>query len=124
MSPKLSRRLHEPPPELESMVEEGTLSIYVVFCPAQESKQRKTARGLYLVIKKKEAGPYWSRLTSDSRKVPYIHTDFNRWKDEDEDDSDEDGPGSDPSMQAVRQYPHTLTLVHLFIVHPPLPFRS
>lgn len=70
------------------------------------------------MIKKKESGPYWSRLTSDSRKVPYIHTDFNRWKDEDEDDSDEDGPGSDPSMQAVNQHPHFPPLTPSHTVTP------
>jgi len=69
----------------------------------QESKHKKTDRGLYFVIKKKTSGPYWSRLLSDSKKHPYIHTDFNRWKDEDESDSESENPYDDSSLNNLMQ---------------------
>ena len=73
---------------------------------------------MYLVIKKKEVGPYWPRLTSEKRRVPYIHTDFSRWKDEDEEASDDDsGPANDPSMQAVNTTLIPL-LSHLSLLWP------
>ncbi len=45
--------------------------VYVHVCAftIQESKHRKTARGLFFVIKKKDSGPYWPRLQKDNRKV-------------------------------------------------------
>ena len=35
----------------------------------QESRQTKTARGLFFVLKKKESGPYWPRLLEGTKKV-------------------------------------------------------
>jgi hypothetical protein len=35
----------------------------------QESKHKKTARGLFFVIKKKDPGPYWPRLLDEPKKV-------------------------------------------------------
>ena len=35
----------------------------------QESKHRKTDRGLFFIIKKKESGPYWPRLQKEGKKV-------------------------------------------------------
>ena len=40
----------------------------------QESKHKKTDRGIYFVIKKKESGPYWSRLLNDAKKVSPLYT--------------------------------------------------
>jgi len=51
----------------------------------EESKKQILPRAIYLQIKKKEeGGPFWPRLLKDSRKQPFIRTDFNRWIDEDE----------------------------------------
>lgn len=38
------------------------------------------------ILKKKEAGPYWSRLLKDSKKAHWLKADWNKWKDEDEED--------------------------------------
>jgi len=55
-----------------------------------ESKQHLTARELVFVIKKKEVGPYWPRLQKAPKRPPFLHTDFNKWRDEDDSDDEED----------------------------------
>lgn len=46
-------------------------------------------REVSLTVKKAESGPYWPRLLKSSQKMHYIHTDFGKWKDEDEEDEEE-----------------------------------
>jgi len=49
---------------------------------------------VFKLQKKDEEQPFWSKLTTDSKKPHYIKTDFNHWKDEDDSDYDEgSGPG-------------------------------
>jgi prostaglandin-E synthase len=51
----------------------------------------KTARGIHLVLEKEEQNkPYWPRLQEEKIRMPFIKTDFSRWKDEDEEDDDGD----------------------------------
>ncbi|XP_071959792.1 prostaglandin E synthase 3-like [Antedon mediterranea] len=54
-----------------------------------EPKTRISSREIFIVVQKKTPGPYWPRMTKT--KLPYLKTDFNKWKDEDESD-EEDGP--------------------------------
>lgn len=53
----------------------------------EKSKTTKTGRGLFYVLQKKKLQEeYWPRLTKDKVRRPYIHTDFDKWVDEDEQD--------------------------------------
>ena len=53
-----------------------------------ECKQQKTDRYLFFTLKKLEKDqPYWPRLLK-AGKPHYVHTDFSRWKDEDEEDEE------------------------------------
>ncbi|EDV27191.1 uncharacterized protein TRIADDRAFT_54888 [Trichoplax adhaerens] len=54
----------------------------------EESKQRKSARGYYFQIKKKESGPYWPRMLKQTQKFTWLRIDFNKWKDEDASDEE------------------------------------
>ncbi|RKP09992.1 HSP20-like chaperone [Thamnocephalis sphaerospora] len=64
----------------------------------------KTARGIHMVVKKKEQDqPYWPRLQKEKVKTPFIKTDFDQWKDEDESSDEEDqqnagAPGGFPGL--------------------------
>jgi prostaglandin-E synthase len=59
------------------------------------NKQRINARNIFMVINKKESGPYWPRLTKDKIKYPWLKVDFDHWKDEDESDA-EDAEAANP----------------------------
>jgi len=60
-----------------------------------EYRRIESSRHVELVIPKATKG-WWPRLLKDSKKVPWIKVDFNKWKDEDEeDDSQVGGPGGD-----------------------------
>ncbi|KAJ7390020.1 Prostaglandin E synthase 3 (Cytosolic) [Desmophyllum pertusum] len=50
----------------------------------EKSKQRITAREVTFNIMKKEEGPYWPRLHKEGKKPSFLHTDFSKWKDEDD----------------------------------------
>jgi topoisomerase IA-like protein len=54
----------------------------------ESAKKFSTGQNLFLILRKKEAGPYWPRLLKDSKKQHWLKTDFARWKDEDEEDED------------------------------------
>lgn len=41
----------------------------------------------------KAAAGWWPRLTKDAKKAPWIKTDFQKWKDEDDELSDDAGMG-------------------------------
>lgn len=56
----------------------------------EKSKIRVSHRDVALVLAKAEAGPYWPRLLKTTQKMHYVHTDFSKWKDEDEGQSDEE----------------------------------
>ncbi|KAK2570178.1 Co-chaperone protein p23-1 [Acropora cervicornis] len=58
----------------------------------EESKQNITAREICFNIKKMEDGPYWPRLPG------FLHTDFSRWKDED--DSEEEDTAIDDNFES------------------------
>ncbi|XP_060066944.1 prostaglandin E synthase 3-like [Ylistrum balloti] len=57
-----------------------------------DSKYKVLPRNVPCVIKKKDDGEFWPRLTKDAKKVHWIKTDFAKWKDEDESDYEEDSP--------------------------------
>ncbi|RLV89079.1 Protein wos2 [Spathaspora sp. JA1] len=53
----------------------------------ENSRVNETGSHLFLVIRKKTAKEeYWPRLTKEKLKYHYIHTDFEKWVDEDEQD--------------------------------------
>uniref|UniRef100_A0A060T5H5 ARAD1C12254p n=1 Tax=Blastobotrys adeninivorans TaxID=409370 RepID=A0A060T5H5_BLAAD len=58
----------------------------------EKSHHTTTGRGLFYVLRKKEAKKeYWPRLTKE-KKLPYIKTDFDKWVDEDEQDEQTEDP--------------------------------
>ncbi|CAG5120924.1 unnamed protein product [Candidula unifasciata] len=53
------------------------------------SKFQVTEREVFFVLTKKESSRgFWPRLLKDCKKVHYLKTDFNRWKDEDDSDAE------------------------------------
>ncbi|EER26956.1 hypothetical protein D8B26_002573 [Coccidioides posadasii str. Silveira] len=49
------------------------------------SKRHHSARGVDLVLRKKEVKQeFWPRLLKESKKVHFVKTDFDKWVDEDE----------------------------------------
>ncbi|PJF19269.1 HSP20-like chaperone domain-containing protein [Paramicrosporidium saccamoebae] len=65
---------------------------------AESVEQHKTDRHISLVVKKvDEEKPYWPRLVKVG-KPHFVHTDFSRWKDEDEEDEEEPGMGGMSGM--------------------------
>jgi len=73
--------------------------IFLLCIFLQESKQNITAREICFNIKKMEDGPYWPRLVKDAKKPGFLHTDFSRWKDED--DSEEEDTAIDDNFESV-----------------------
>ncbi|GMM49701.1 Hsp90 cochaperone [Starmerella bacillaris] len=60
---------------------------------ADETKTFKTQQGVLVELKKqKKQEEYWPRLTKDSKRKPYIKTDFDKWVDEDEQNPQEENP--------------------------------
>lgn len=56
------------------------------------SQQRVTGREItFVVAKAEDSYGFWPRLLSDSKKVHYLKTDFDKWKDEDDTDGEEGG---------------------------------
>ncbi|CAH8536299.1 unnamed protein product [Schistosoma rodhaini] len=68
---------------------EVKLDFYGDVC-TEEPKITASGREVFICIKKKEAGS-WPRLLSQKTKCPWLKTDFNRWKDEDDSEPDMDG---------------------------------
>jgi len=63
-----------------------TLDLYAEI-DAENSKVNHTARGVELVLRKKELkAEYWPRLLKETKKVHFLKTDFDKWVDEDEQD--------------------------------------
>ncbi|CAB4386152.1 HSP20-like chaperone [Rhizophagus irregularis] len=61
----------------------------------ETAKRSTTPRNIFLVLEKAEQKQdYWPRLQKDKKKIPFLKTDFSKWKDEDE---DEDEGGPDPT---------------------------
>jgi len=59
---------------------------------ATDYRRISSSRHVELVIPKATKG-WWPRLLKDSKKVPWIKVDFNKWKDEDEEDDSQHGGG-------------------------------
>jgi len=59
---------------------------------ATDYHRTSSSRHVELVIPKATNG-WWPRLLKDSKKVPWIKVDFNKWKDEDEEDDSHGGGG-------------------------------
>eukprot|EP00020_Sapocribrum_chincoteaguense_P005564 CAMPEP_0170739032 /NCGR_PEP_ID=MMETSP0437-20130122/4952_1 /TAXON_ID=0 /ORGANISM="Sexangularia sp." /LENGTH=228 /DNA_ID=CAMNT_0011077475 /DNA_START=154 /DNA_END=840 /DNA_ORIENTATION=- len=72
-----------------------------LFAPVVEegSKVAVKPRNVSIVLQKKEA-EWWDRLTKQSGKKPWLKTDWNLWRDEDEDDEGTFGL-DDPDYSAM-----------------------
>ncbi|RKP13098.1 HSP20-like chaperone, partial [Piptocephalis cylindrospora] len=67
---------------------------------ADNTKTQRSARNIFLILDKKTHDEgWWPRLLKDKVKLPFLKTDFARWKDEDESEEEEDPTGGmDPMM--------------------------
>jgi len=65
----------------------------------EKSLQVKHGREFRFELKKKEEGPFWTRLLKDTVKRQNIKVDFSRWKDEDETDDEEGGMYDNASLE-------------------------
>uniref|UniRef100_A0A0B7BUD2 CS domain-containing protein n=1 Tax=Arion vulgaris TaxID=1028688 RepID=A0A0B7BUD2_9EUPU len=67
------------------------------------SKYSTTGRGVTFVLSKKEENlGFWPRLLKDSKKVHYLKTDFEKWRDEDDSEVDDrDDLNLDEMMQSM-----------------------
>ena len=63
-----------------------------------DSKWTLDTRNIFLSIKKKTKGPYWSYLTKDKKKHNFIHIDWNLYIDEDEEDTQNQSDFGFPGM--------------------------
>ncbi|KAI5290077.1 hypothetical protein KEM54_002490 [Ascosphaera aggregata] len=69
----------------------------------EESKQKHSARGFDLVLRKKDLKEeYWPRLLKEKKKVHFLKTDFDKWVDEDEQDEAPDDDMSGFDMSALQ----------------------
>lgn len=66
----------------------------------EKSAYASNGREIKFKIEKKESG-WWPRLLKDSKKMHYLKTDFDNWKDED-DSADEEG-GNDFNLDEMMQ---------------------
>jgi prostaglandin-E synthase len=57
------------------------------------------------VIRKKESGPYWARLTKDSGKLNWLKADWDKWVDESDEDEDALGGGGGDDFGAYDSMP-------------------
>ncbi|CAZ82174.1 unnamed protein product [Tuber melanosporum] len=58
----------------------------------ENSKQHLSARGVDLVLRKKEfKTEFWPRLLKEAKKAHYLRTDFDKWVDEDEQEDEGSG---------------------------------
>ncbi|XP_012270719.1 prostaglandin E synthase 3 isoform X2 [Orussus abietinus] len=69
----------------ERKLHEVTINLYKEVDP-EKTIQSPKGRNIELVLTKKEEGPYWPRLTKESKKFHWLKSDFNKWKDEDDSD--------------------------------------
>jgi len=67
---------------------ELTMTFYGDIEPTQ-SKFATLSRHIPMIIRKKDSGTYWPRLLKEARKVHWLKTDFEKWRDEDDSDVDE-----------------------------------
>ncbi|XP_062517825.1 prostaglandin E synthase 3-like [Corticium candelabrum] len=63
----------------------------------QDTKQKITQREVFLKLTKQESGSYWNCLVK-GKKPHFVHTDFSRWKDED--DSEPEGD-NEPELEGL-----------------------
>ncbi|KAF8499022.1 HSP20-like chaperone [Russula emetica] len=88
-----------------------SIDLYKEIIP-EESVKHLTSRALIFNLRKKDLEhEYWTRLTKDKLKSPYIKTDFSKWVDEDEqegtgatnfdDDTDPSGMGGMGGMPGM-----------------------
>ncbi|KAG9293062.1 hypothetical protein G9A89_016424 [Geosiphon pyriformis] len=65
------------------------LELYKEIKP-EASKRSLTGRNIILVLDKAEHGQsYWPRLQKVKGKIPFLKTDFSKWKDEDEEEEND-----------------------------------
>ncbi|XP_041366617.1 co-chaperone protein daf-41-like [Gigantopelta aegis] len=83
----------------ENQPHEVTMEFYAAICP-ETSKYFVGGREISFTLKKKNPdASFWPRLLKDQKKVHYIKTDFDRWRDED--DSDADEPADDFNLEQM-----------------------
>lgn len=72
----------------ENLQYEVTLTFFGEIDPSQ-SKYATLSRHIPMIIRKKDTENYWPRLLKESRKVHWLKTDFEKWRDEDDSEVDE-----------------------------------
>ncbi|XP_071102775.1 co-chaperone protein daf-41-like isoform X1 [Haliotis cracherodii] len=73
----------------EKVVHEATLEFYHDIIP-EESKYTIGGREIIFMLRKKELEKgFWPRLLKDNKKVHFLKTDFDKWRDEDDSDADD-----------------------------------
>ncbi|CAK9293075.1 unnamed protein product [Gordionus sp. m RMFG-2023] len=68
-----------------------------------KSKHTIRPRNIEFVLTKKEVGPFWPSLTKD-KKQPFVRTDFQKWKDEDDSEyemGESASPAGDFDLQSM-----------------------
>jgi cytosolic prostaglandin-E synthase len=55
----------------------------------EESKFSLDSRNIFLNIQKKTSGPFWPRLTKESKKLNWVQIDWKHYVDEDEEEESE-----------------------------------
>ncbi|EAY06282.1 hypothetical protein TVAG_475160 [Trichomonas vaginalis G3] len=55
---------------------------------AEECKYLARARGIEVVLKKKDASVWWPRLAKTTKKLSYVTVDWDKWVDEDDDEDE------------------------------------
>lgn len=61
----------------------------------EDSKYVFATRNIFLILKKKEKGPHWPRLTKNAGKLNFINVDWNLYCDEDD---EEEGQVQQPNF--------------------------
>lgn len=71
-----------------------------VICDESSWTMQRTDRHYFFTIKKEDtSAPYWPKLLNWAKKPHFVHTDFSKWKDEDEEE-EETGVGM-PGMSGM-----------------------
>lgn len=73
----------------ENLKHEVDLTLFGEIVPDKSTCQKSDRQAFYTLAKKDTDAPYWPRLIKEQKKLHYLKTDFNRWKDED--DSEDEG---------------------------------
>lgn len=73
----------------ENVLHEVTLELFGEIDPEKSMLRKNDRLILFTIMKKESSASYWPRLTKEEKKLHFLKTDFNRWKDEDDTDDDD-----------------------------------